>query len=92
MIAYASKAFSCLEIYRIINQMGLGADSVSAGELYTANKAGFPMEKICFHGNNKSKSELELALDYGVGYIVLDSYTEADDLEKLCAQKNIKQM
>ncbi len=91
MIAYASKAFSCLEIYRIVNKMGIGADSVSAGELFTANKAGFPMQKICFHGNNKSKSELKLALDYGVGYIVIDSYTEADDLETLCEQKNITQ-
>ena len=91
LITYASKAFSCLEIYRIINNMGLGADSVSAGELYTANKAGFPMQKICFHGNNKSKSELALALEYGVGYIVIDSYTEADDLENLCAQKNVNQ-
>lgn len=91
MIAYASKAFSCLEIYRIINNMGLGADSVSAGELYTANKAGFPMEKICFHGNNKSLSELELALNYGVGYIVIDSYSEADDLELLCAKNNLTQ-
>lgn len=91
MIAYASKAFSCLEIYRIINEMGIGADSVSAGELYTANKAGFPMEKICFHGNNKSIDELDLALNYGVGYIVIDSYTEADDLESLCAKKGITQ-
>ena len=91
MIAYASKAFSCLEIYRIINKMGLGADSVSAGELYTANKAGFPMQKICFHGNNKSKSELELAINYGVGYIVIDSYSEADDLENLCATAQITQ-
>ena len=91
MIAYASKAFSCLEIYRIINNMEIGADSVSAGELFTANKAGFPMQKICFHGNNKSKAELELALQYGVGYIVIDSYTEADDLECLCANKNVNQ-
>ena len=52
LICYASKAFSCKEIYRIINAMNIGADAVSGGELYTANQVGFPMEKVCFHGNN----------------------------------------
>jgi len=88
MIAYASKAFSCLEIYRIINKIGIGADSVSAGELFTAKTAGFPMQKICFHGNNKSKDELEYAVSNNVGYIVLDSYTEASDLDEICNKNN----
>ena len=74
LICYASKAFSCLEIYRIINKMGIGADSVSGGELYTALKADFPMQKICFHGNNKTYNELEFAVFNNVGYIVIDSY------------------
>ena len=84
MICYASKAFSCMEIYRIINDMGIGADSVSAGELFTAKKADFPMQKICFHGNNKTLNELEFAIQNGVGYIVIDSYSEADDIDFLC--------
>ncbi len=88
MIAYASKAFSCLEIYRIINKIGIGADSVSAGELFTAKTAGFPMQKICFHGNNKTKDELEYAVSNNVGYIVLDSYTEASDLDEICDKYN----
>ncbi|MBE7081041.1 MAG: diaminopimelate decarboxylase [Clostridiales bacterium] len=88
MIAYASKAFSCLEIYRIINKMGIGADSVSAGEMFTAKTAGFPMEKICLHGNNKSSFELEYAVQNNVGYIVLDSYTEASELNEICKKYN----
>lgn len=91
MICYASKAFSCMEIYRIINAMGIGADSVSLGELYTAKKADFPMQKICFHGNNKSLTELEFAIKNDVGYIVIDSYTEANDIDFLCQKLNKKQ-
>ena len=91
MIAYASKAFCCKEIYRIINSIGIGADSVSGGELYTAFKSDFPMEKICFHGNNKTTDELNLAIELNVGYIVLDSYSEADILDEICAVKGKKQ-
>lgn len=91
MIAYASKAFSCKAIYRIINDQGIGCDSVSGGELYTAIKAGFPMDKVCLHGNNKSIQELALAVDSGVKYIVLDSYSEADKLNELCVQKKLRQ-
>ena len=91
MITYASKAFSCKEIYRIVNDMGIGADSVSGGELFTAKSVNFPMEKICFHGNNKTKQELDSAVNYGVGYIVIDSYSEADALNEICAAKNIVQ-
>ena len=53
---YASKAFSCKEIYRLINRMEIGADSVSLGELYTAKSVDFPMEKICFHGISYSSN------------------------------------
>lgn len=91
MIYYASKALSCKHIYRVINYMGIGADAVSGGEIYTALKAGFPMKNICFHGNNKLLSELDLATDFGVGYIVLDSFGEADDLDSICAKKKIVQ-
>ena len=88
MICYASKAFSCKEIYRIINAMGIGADSVSYGELFTALSAGFPAEKICLHGNNKSFEELSYAVKNNVKYIVLDAYSEAEELNSICANKN----
>ncbi len=91
MIYYASKALSCKQIYRIVNSVGVGADAVSGGEIYTALKAGFPMKNICFHGNNKLDNELELATDCGVGYIVIDSFGEADFLDELCSKKNIIQ-
>ncbi len=80
LICFASKAFSCKEIYRIAMHEGLGTDVVSGGELYTALSVGFPADKICFHGNNKSDKELEYALTSGVGRIVVDN---AEELERL---------
>lgn len=82
LICFASKAFSCKEMYRITMREGLGTDVVSGGELYTALSVGFPAEKICFHGNNKSDSELEYALKSKVGRIVVDN---AEELERLSA-------
>ena len=90
-ILYASKAFSCKEIYRIINNTDLGIDVVSGGELYTARSVDFPADKIYFHGNNKTESEIELALREKVGTIVIDSYSEADTLQNLCENKGINQ-
>ena len=90
LICYASKAFSCKEIYRIINNCGIGCDVVSGGELYTVKSVNFPMEKVCFHGNNKSYEELLMAVENGVGYIVLDSYGEADTLNEICAKLSKK--
>ena len=91
MALYASKAFSCLAIYKIMAQEGIGIDVVSGGELFTALQAGFPAENIYMHGNNKLPSELNLALDNGIGTIVADSYSEIDMLEELCAQKQVTQ-
>lgn len=87
-VSYASKAFSSLAILQVINEEGLGLDVVSEGELYTAIKANFPPEKIQFHGNNKSVRELDMALDYGVGTIIIDNFHEIDLLEKLAKSKN----
>ncbi len=86
LILYASKAFSCKEIYKIVSEEGLGVDVVSGGELYTAYKAGFPMDKVCFHGNNKTEAELRMALDFGVGCFVLDNADEMELLDVLCAE------
>ena len=91
MIAYASKAFSCKQMYRIVNSMGIGIDVVSGGELYTASQVDFPMNKVCFHGNNKLLKELELAVELGVKYVVIDSLGEADDLDLICKKNNIIQ-
>ena len=84
LVLYASKAFSCMGMYSLAKSEGLGADVVSGGELYTAMKAGFPAENIMMHGNNKLQSELALAVEKNVGWIVVDSLLEADTLDKLC--------
>lgn len=83
---YASKAFNCLEICKIVRDEGLGLDVVSGGELYTALKAGFPAERIFFHGNNKSREELKMALEHEIGRIVVDNHTELDMLEQLAGE------
>ena len=91
LILFASKAFSCKEIYRVINSKNLGADSVSSGELYTALSVNFPPKKICYHGNNKTIKELEYAISNGVGLIVIDAYSEAKDIDDICKKLNKKQ-
>lgn len=85
---YASKALSCLEIYRIMKEEGMGVDVVSGGELYTALNAGFPAEKIFFHGNNKTEQELRMAIKYGVGRIIVDNLTELDLLNSIAEELN----
>lgn len=84
---YASKAFLNKEMCRIIKSEGLGLDVVSGGEIYTAYAAGFPMDKVIFHGNNKTIEELEMAIEYGVGRFVIDNFYEIDCLEKLLKKK-----
>ena len=91
LVLYASKAFSCMAMYKIAASEHIGVDVVSGGELYTAVKAGFPADKIYMHGNNKLKSELEFAVEAGVGTIIVDSYDEADMLDELCAARSVKQ-
>lgn len=91
LVLYASKAFSCLAIYKIAQQEKIGVDVVSGGELYTALQAGFPAEKIYMHGNNKLRSELVYALENHVGTIVVDSFSEIDMLNELCAERRLAQ-
>jgi len=88
LVHYASKAFSCLEMCRIVASEGDGLDAVSIGELYTALKAGFPMEKVGFHGNNKTDEELAFAVENGVGHIIVDNISELHRLEKIAAEHN----
>ncbi len=86
MVLYASKALSCKYMYKIAMEEGLGVDTVSGGEIYTALSAGFPAEKIYFHGNNKTVDEIDLAVKNGIGCIVVDNYDELDRIEEI-AQK-----
>lgn len=79
-VLYASKAFSCKAMVELAAAHGLCLDVVSGGELYTAKQANFPMEHVYFHGNNKSYEELTMALEYGVGCIVIDNAMECEML------------
>ena len=92
-VIYASKAFSCKAMYKIINEENMGIDVVSGGEIYTAMQAGFPMEKAYFHGSNKSLGELEFAVKSGVGRIMVDNLFEMEKLieisEKLDTVVNV---
>jgi len=87
-VAYASKAFSSIAMIQLVEEEGLSLDVVSAGELFTALSAGFPRERIHFHGNNKSIEELEMAIDEQIGCIVVDNEQELVTLSKLCDLKN----
>ena len=87
LVCYASKAFSCKAIYRVMQEEGLGVDVVSGGELYTAMQTGFDSSKICFHGNNKTTEELQMALDYQVGRIIVDNIYELHQLEQMCQEQ-----
>jgi len=90
MVCFASKAFSCKEIYRIMKSEGLGADVVSGGELYTALAAGMDADKIYMHGNNKTRRELLAALEGGVHAIVLDGFSEIEFLNEIAKEKGCK--
>ena len=82
-VVYASKAFCTLYMCRLIHEEGLALDVVSGGELYTALKAGFPTNRIYFHGNNKSDDELKMAIDASIGRIIIDNQDEMQRLEAL---------
>ena len=88
---FASKALSFVGIYRLINEEGLGSDIVSSGEMYTAMKAGFPMEKTCFHGNNKTDEDIENGLSAGVGYFVVDNTEELMALGEAACRRGVVQ-
>ncbi|MED4204273.1 diaminopimelate decarboxylase [Neobacillus mesonae] len=89
-VAYASKAFSTVAMVQLAEEEGLSLDVVSGGELYTAITAGFPAERIHFHGNNKSREELEMALEHQIGCIVIDNFHEIELLKDICSEKSTK--
>ncbi|REK77305.1 diaminopimelate decarboxylase [Paenibacillus paeoniae] len=89
-VAYASKAFSVMAMCVIAEQEGLSLDVVSDGELFTALQAGFPVERIHFHGNNKTPDEINMALDAGIGCFVVDNFDELALLNALAGDKGKK--
>jgi diaminopimelate decarboxylase len=84
-VLFASKAFPCTAVYRLLAEEGLSCDVASGGELFLALRGGFDPARIYFHGNAKSESELREALAAGVGHIVIDSLDELDLLERIVA-------
>jgi len=88
---YASKAFLNRALALILMEEGLGLDVVSGGELYIAHSVGFPPNKIYFHGNNKTGEELQLALSWSVGRVVVDNFYELELLNRLSKEKGLKQ-
>jgi len=91
LVLYASKAFLTTALAKLLNEEGLGLDVVSGGELSLAQSVDFPREKVFFHGNNKTADELKLALDWGIGRIVIDNFHELELLDSLAGAKGVKQ-
>lgn len=87
MPLYASKALSFKYIYKIAASENIGIDCVSAGEIYTANAAGFPLEKAYFHGNSKTDAEIRFAIEHGVGHFVCDSIEEVSAVNEIAADR-----
>ena len=91
VVCYAGKAYSAPWLLKVIASEGLWLDVVSGGELYAAQRAGFPAERIYVHGNNKGEDELGLALDSGVGRVVVDNFEEIERLSRLAASRGAVQ-
>ena len=89
LIIYASKAFLNRALALIFKEEGMGLDVVSGGELSIAHSVDFPLNKVYFHGNNKTPEELNLALDLEVGRIVVDNFYELELLNKLAGERGI---
>ena len=90
-VLYASKAYINRPLARLFADEGLGIDVVSGGELAIAKAAGFPLERVYFHGNNKEAAELEMACDSRIGRVVVDNFHELELLNQIAKRKKIKQ-
>jgi diaminopimelate decarboxylase len=90
-VLFASKAFPCTAVYRVLAEEGLACDVASGGELFLALRGGFDPARIYFHGNAKSDSELRQALSAGVGHVVLDSAAEIDRLDRIAGELGRRQ-
>jgi len=91
LVAYASKAFLNRTWAQIVKEEGFGLDVVSGGELSVARSVKFPLEKVYFHGNNKTPEELKLALNFKIGRIVVDNFHELELLNNLAGKMKVKQ-
>ena len=88
---YAGKAAAFRAMYRIVNEEGMGIDAVSPGEIHTALSAGFPAEKIFFHGDGKTDADIRYALKHGVGYFIVDNPDELRQLAEEAARLHVVQ-
>ena len=90
-VLYASKACSFKRIYEIMKEEGMGIDVVSSGEIYTALRAGFPLEKAYFHSNNKTDEDISFAMENSMGHFVVDGFDELDAIERIASKFGKKQ-
>lgn len=90
-VLYASKAAAFLHMFRIMQEEGLSVDVVSCGELYTAYKAGFPMENVWFHSSNKTDADIAFAMDLGVGCFIVDNTDELESIDRIAAERQFRQ-
>jgi len=91
VISYSTKAFSNPYILNLLNSNNMNIDVVTGGELAVAKHVKYPPERINFHGNNKSREELQDAINYGLGHITIDSFNEIENLRKITQESGIKQ-
>lgn len=91
LVIYANKAFCTKFSCRVVKEEGLGVDVVSGGELYTALKTDFPMDKVYFHGNNKTVDELTMAVENGVGCVIVDNIYELEKLNEIAKEHGVVQ-
>lgn len=90
-VSFASKALCFTGIYRICSEEGMGIDTVSSGEIYTALNAGFDVDKAFFHGNNKTDADIEYAIDNKIGYFVADNIEEVEKIDAYAFSKGVNQ-
>jgi diaminopimelate decarboxylase len=87
-VAFAGKAFLTIAMCQLIHEQGLCLDVVSGGELYTAIKSNFPLEKVYFHGNNKTFEEIDMGISHGVGKFVVDNFYEIEKINEVAKSHN----
>lgn len=85
-VSYASKAFSSVQMIKLLEEQNMELDVVSVGELYTALAAGYPVRNIHFHGNNKTPEEIEYALAHGVRFFIIDGLDEIELINTLASR------
>lgn len=87
-ILFASKACDFKAMYRIAKEEQIGVDVVSDGEIFTASSIGYPMERLVFHGNNKTDAEIRFAMEKQVGIFIVDNREELEAVEQIAKEKN----